>query len=99
MTYLANTFAENLNPVFGLATIEPERGRSFDVNNDLFLDHDGVIRTRHDWQGPSIDTSKHSSIIAACFDALINYNRATMRPADFAAHYGDDPTECGFGGE
>lgn len=92
-----NIFRDGLDPRFGLATIEPERGTSFDAANDLFLDDDGVIRPRHSWQGPEIDTATHSSVIAACADALINYNRATMRPADFADFYGDDPTECGFG--
>jgi hypothetical protein len=94
--HTANTFRDSLAQRFGLATIAPTLGASFDANNDLFLDHDGIIRPRHDWQGPAIDTAKHSSVAAACFDALINYNRATMRAEDFAAHYGDDPTECGF---
>lgn len=89
---IANTFRENLRPAFGLATVEPERGDTIDCNNDLFLGSDGIIRPRHVWQGPEIDTAHHSSVIAACADALINYNRATMSPADFAAHYGDDPT-------
>jgi hypothetical protein len=97
MIRVANTFADHLKPRFGDATITPALGQSFDRNNDLFLGHDGVIRPRHEWQGNPIDTAKHSSIKAACFDALINYNRATMRADDFAAHYGDDPTECGFG--
>jgi hypothetical protein len=96
MIRTANTFRDDLRPAFGMATIAPKMGTSFDKNNDLFLGDDGVIRPRHDWQGPTIDTTKHSSVIAACFDALINYNRATMRPDDFANHYGDDPTENGF---
>ncbi len=94
---IANTFRDDLRPAFGLATVAPKLNAAFDMNNDLFLGDDGVIRPRHDWQGPAIDTAKRSSIIAACADALINYNRATMRPEDFADYYGDDPTECGFG--
>jgi hypothetical protein len=85
----ANNFRDDLKPAFGLATIAPRLGESFDKNNDLFLDRDGVICPRHEWQGPNIDTGKHSSVIAACFDALVNYNRATMRADDFASHCGD----------
>jgi len=96
MNRLANTFRDDLKPAFGLATVEPKRGASFDAANDLFLGDDGVIRPRHDWQGAPIDTASHSSVVAACADALVNYNRATMRPAAFAEYYGDDPTECGF---
>jgi hypothetical protein len=96
MRRTANAFRDDLRPVFGLATIAPPECYAFDKNNDLFLGEDGIIRPRHTWQGPDVDTAKHSSVIAACADALINYNRATMRPADFAEYYGDDPTECGF---
>jgi hypothetical protein len=92
----ANTFRDDLKTTFGMATIEPKRGAFFDKNNDLFLGETGVIVPRHEWQGPVIYTYKHSSLIAACADALINYNRATMRPEDFAEYYGDDPSECGF---
>ena len=99
MNRIANTFRDDLRPAFGLATIEPQRGYQFDKANDLFLGSDGIIRPRHEWQGPEIDTAKHSSVIAACFDALINYNRSAMRPEDFADHYGDDPTEFGFAAE
>ena len=96
MHRIANTFRDDLKPRFGLVTATPAFGTTFDANNDLFLGSDGIIRPRHGWQGPEIDTAKHSSVIAACADALIAYNRATMRPADFAEVYGDDPTERGF---
>jgi hypothetical protein len=76
MTVIANTFRDDLKPRFGLATIQPEFGSAFDKNNDLFLGHDGIIRPRHDWQGKAIDTSRYNSVIAACADALIGYNRA-----------------------
>ncbi len=93
MTRAANTFRDDLAPRFGLATVTPPKGYAFDKNNDLLLGEDGIIRARHAWQGPNIDTAKHSSVIAACFDALIAYNRATMSAEDFANYYGDDPTE------
>lgn len=96
MTRTANTFRDDLRPAFGLATVAPKLNAAFDKANDLFLGDDGIIRPRHEWQGPTIDTANHSSVAAACFDALINYNRATMRPEDFADFYGDDPTENGF---
>jgi len=96
MNRSANTFRDDLKPVFGSATIEPKFNAAFDKANDLFLGDDGIIRPRHEWQGPAIDTAKHSSVIAACADAMINYNRAIMHPVDFSNYYGDDQTECGF---
>lgn len=86
-TRTANDFAERFAPQWGLPQITPTPGESFDRNNDLFLHTDGKIYPRHGWQGPVIDTAKHSSVSAACCDAILNYNRATMTAADFADHY------------
>jgi hypothetical protein len=96
MNRTANTFRDDLRPAFGLPTMPLSIDATFDKNNDLFLDGDGVIRPRHNWQGPDIEVRSYSSVAAACADAIIHYNRATMRPEDFADYYGDDPTECGF---
>lgn len=98
MHYIANSFADRLKPRFGFATVTPAFGESFDVNNDLTLCQDGVIRSRHAWQGAPIDIAQYGGrVIAACADALLAYNRATMDSRAFAYHYGDDPTESGFG--
>ena len=84
-----NLIREDIRAPFGLFASEPVLGESFDANNDLFLADNGKIYPRHDWQGPVIDTAQHSSVSAACQDALINYNRATMRPEDFNDFYGE----------
>ena len=83
---IANTFSERLNPRWGIPEIEPAIGESFDANNDLTLIAPGVVlhRDGHITRG---------STISAIYDALIEYNRRHMSAADFAYHYGDDPSE------
>lgn len=70
-----NYFRDDLCAKSGIAWPEIPVG-AFDLNNDLYLGRDGVIRPRHDWQGPEIDVKDHVSVIAACHVAIDNYNKA-----------------------
>ena len=89
MLNTANTFADRLNPRFGIPQIKPVIGESFDANNDLCLvDACTVLhRDGHITKG---------SPISVTYDALIEYNRRHLSREAFSNHYGDDPTECGF---
>lgn len=86
MHMLANTFADRLEPKFGIPSIRPNVGESFDVNNDLFLASEDTVyhRDGHITRG---------SKISVIYDALIDYNRRHMRADAFAAYYADDPSE------
>ena len=85
----ANIFADRLKPEFGLPTIRPSVGESFDQNNDLFLVDSCTVQHRD-------GTVTRGSAASVTHDALIAYNRKHMRAESFAAFYGDDPTESGF---
>jgi len=89
MHYLANTFADRLKPRFGIPSVKPEIGESFDDYNNLWLvDACTVLhRDGHITKG---------SPASVTHDALIEYNRRHMSPVAFADYYADDPTECGF---
>lgn len=98
MTYTPNVFQDRLKPAYGLPTVMPvQPGESFDWANDCFLSHDGMrIEFRADWPAIEIPGGRVGS--AMC-DALKVWNRHYLSASEFSDHYGDDPTECGFGGE
>lgn len=90
MLTIANTFAAHLAPRFGIPTIKPTIGEAFDANNDLYLVDACTVLHRD-------GTVTRGSAASVTHDALIAYNRRHLRADVFADHYGDDPTECGFG--
>lgn len=90
MHLIANTFADRFNACHGIPAFRPQIGESFDRNNDLFLTAPDTVEHRDG----HITRGSETSVI---YDALIDYNRRHMRAEAFADHYGDDPTESGFG--
>jgi hypothetical protein len=87
----ANVFTDKLKAKFGIPTIRPVIGESFDQNNDLYLVDACTVLHRD-------GTVTRGSAASVTHDALIVYNRKYMDAESFADFYGDDPTECGFGG-
>jgi len=85
----ANSFADRLKPKFGLPTIRPVVGESFDRNNDLFLVDACTVLHRD-------GTVTRGSAASVTHDALIVYNTKHMCAESFVEFYGDDPTESGF---
>jgi hypothetical protein len=85
----ANSFAARLKPKFGLPTIRPVVGESFDRNNDLFLVDACTVLHRD-------GTVTRGSAASVTHDALIVYNTKHMCAESFVEFYGDDPTESGF---
>ena len=86
MHYLPNDFADRFEPRFGIATKPVEPGQSFDTNNDLYLCDDGRTVLHRDG---------HVSYGGAA-DALVEYNKRHMRPANFKEYYGDEEIEEDF---
>jgi hypothetical protein len=80
MTNLPNAFRDDLKPEFGIPTINPTPGETFDKNNDLWLGEDGRTVYHRDGHvsrgGPA--------------DALVAYDKRHMSRAAFNEHYGDD---------
>lgn len=80
MLKLPNEFREDLKPVFGIPSIKPIPGESFDRNNDLLLGDDGRTVYHRDgyvsYGGP--------------VDALVEYNKRHMCPDAFADYYDDE---------
>lgn len=80
MTRIANTFRDDLKPLFGIPQIKPRPGETFDKNNDLLLGDDGRTVYHRDghvsYGGPA--------------DALLTYDKRHMTKAAFADHYGED---------
>jgi hypothetical protein len=87
----ANDFTDRLKAVYGIPTIKPVVGESFDRNNDLWLVSETEVLHRDGYV-------TKGSAISVIHDALIDWNRRHMNARDFADYYSDDPTECGFGG-
>lgn len=77
---LPNTFRDDLKPKFGIPTIQPKPGESFDKNNDLWLGDDG--RTVYHRDG-------HISYGGAV-DAILDYDKRHMTASAFNEYYGDD---------
>lgn len=80
MHLIPNTFRDDLNPKFGVPTIKPKPGQTFDKNNDLTLGDDG--RTVYHRDG-------FVSYGGAC-DAIVAYDKRHMRADKFFEHYGGD---------
>lgn len=80
---MPSAFRDDLNPVFGIPSIPPTPGESFDRNNDLWLGADGRTVYHRDgfisYGGPA--------------DALVAYDQRRMTRAAFAEHYGDEREE------
>lgn len=74
-----NTFRDDLKPVFGIPSVKPRPGETFDKNNDLWLGADGRTVYHRDghvsYGGPA--------------DALVEYDKRHMSSADFDECYGD----------
>ena len=79
MNKLPNTFLDKYKPDFGIPTIKPCPGDTFDSNNDLTLGPDG--RTVYHRDG-------HVSTGGPA-DALVAYDQRHMSRAAFNEHYGD----------
>lgn len=79
MHKLPNGFRDDLKPRFGIPTIEPRVGETFDRNNDLTLGEDR--RTVYHRDG-------HVSY-GGCADAIVEYDKRHMTPQSFAEFYGD----------
>lgn len=90
MKRIANTFRDSLKPKWGIPQIKPIVGQTFDVNNDLHLLDARTVEHRDGY----ITTGSPTSVT---HDALTDYNRRHMAPADFEYYYADDPSESGFG--
>lgn len=82
MNRTANTFRDNLKPVFGIPQIKPRIGETFDVNNDLFLLNACTVlhRDGHTTRGTAASVTH---------DALIEWNRRHLTRDAFADHYGE----------
>lgn len=80
MHKLPNAFRDDLKPVFGIPTIRPKPGESFDKNNDLTLGDDGRTVYHRDghvsYGGPA--------------DAIVAYDKRHMCPRAFVEFYGDE---------
>jgi hypothetical protein len=80
MHKLPNTFRDDLKPKFGLPTIAPTPGETFDRNNELTLGADGRTVYHRDghisYGGPA--------------DAILVYDKRHMFRDAFAEHYGSD---------
>ena len=89
MTFTPNTYADNLNPSFGVPTIKPTPGQSFDRNNDLFLAECGTIVHHRDGH------ITRGTVYSVTSDALIEYDRHHMTRAAFDDCYdeGDERSE------
>ena len=83
MKKLANEYADRFNAKFGIPTIKPRPGESFDVNNDLTMGNDGCTVYHRDG---------HVSYGGSA-DALLTYNKRHMTRAAFLDHYGEDECE------
>lgn len=79
----ANTYADNLNPYFGIPQIAPTPGRSFDRFNDLVLSECGEVVYHRDGHITYGTTRSVTS------DALIEYDRRHMTRAAFDDCYGE----------
>jgi len=80
MHNLPNAFRDDLKPRFGIPTVEPKPGESFDKNNDLVLGSDGWTVYHRDghvsYGGPA--------------DALLAYDKRHMTRAAFEEYHGGD---------
>lgn len=74
-----NTFRDDLKPHFGIPTIKPKAGETFDKNNDLLLGED--LRTVYHRDG-------HISYGGPA-DALVEYDKRHMCPKAFDESYGE----------
>jgi hypothetical protein len=82
MHRIANTFRDDLKPLFGICQIKPEIGETFDKANDLYL-HDAC--TVHHRDG-HVTRGTPASVT---HDALIDWNRRHLTRDAFADHYGE----------
>ena len=74
-----------------VAALSALRGRSFDINNDCWIDDRGEhIHIRGVSKPVSI---KRFGILGATTDALMIWERAHNGAAAFAFRYADDPSE------
>lgn len=80
MHKLPNAFRDEYKPMFGIPTIKPRPGETFDTNNDLLLGDDGRTIYHRDghvsYGGPA--------------DAILAYDKRHMSRAAFDEFYGGD---------
>lgn len=80
MHTLPNAFRDDLNPEWGIPTIEHRVGETFDKNNDLWLAEDGRTVYHRDghvsYGGPA--------------DAILDYDKRHMTRDAFEEYYGGD---------
>lgn len=82
MIRIANTFADRLDPKWGIPMIKPRVGEAFDANNDLFLADSCTVLHRDGHITRGTETS-------VTHDALIEYNRRHLTREALEDHYGE----------
>ena len=86
MSRIANTFRDDLKPLFGICQIKPRIGETFDKANDLYLQDACTVHHRDGY-------ITRGSPASVTHDALIDWNRRHMSAADFAEEYREGDAE------
>ena len=84
MLITSSRYADRLKPVFGVPTIAPVFGETFDANNDLTLSYCGTIVYHRDGH---VTRGTFRSVTS---DSMIEYDRRHMTKRAFNDCYGVD---------